>query len=69
MVIEGIFDGTAVRPLNVLNLSINQKVYITVPSSKDEGKIKRQLDAVNKLSDLLSSDESKELDEALFCKD
>jgi len=69
MVIEGIFDGTAVRPLNALNLSINQKVYITVPSSKDEGKIKRQLDAVNKLSDLLSSDESKELDEALFCKD
>lgn len=52
-----------------LNLSINQKVYISVPSSKDEGKIRRQLDAVNKLSGLLSSDESKKLDEALFCKD
>ena len=31
MVVEGIFDGTAVRPLEPLELEPNQSVFIDIP--------------------------------------
>lgn len=53
MTIEGYFDGTAVRPLEPVDLKPQQKVFIQVPERQEtrEERKKRQLSALHELLD------------------
>lgn len=70
MTVEGYFDGTAVRPLEPVDLKPNQKVFIQIPKdvtiiNADEERKKRQLAAIEALSNLLTKEESDELEKSL----
>ena len=53
MTIEGYFDGTAVRPLEPVDLKPQQKVFIDIPESQDEvaERKKKQLAFLQDLAD------------------
>lgn len=53
MTIEGYFDGTAVRPLEPVDLKPQQKVFIQLPDKQEtlEEKKKRRLSALNDILD------------------
>lgn len=53
MTIEGYFDGTAVRPLEPVNLKPQQKVFIDIPEPQDETaeRKKKQLAFLQDLAD------------------
>lgn len=70
MIIEGFFDGTAVKPIKPVDLKLNQKVFIQIPApavsaetAKDRKE--RQKKALNDLFGLLNEDESHMLDESI----
>lgn len=42
MTIEGYFDGTAVKPLEPVNLKPQQKVYIQIPEQTENKKSKQE---------------------------
>lgn len=53
MTIEGYFDGTAVRPLEPVDLKPQQKVFIDIPEPQDETaeRKKKQLAFLQDLAD------------------
>ena len=53
MTIEGYFDGTAVRPLEPVDLKPQQKVFIDIPEPQDEvaERKKKQLAFLQDLAD------------------
>lgn len=70
MTIEGYFDGTAVRPLEPVELKVNQRVFINVPAKNsddesDEDRKIRQRNAINSLFGLLTKEEARLLDESI----
>lgn len=70
MTVEGYFDGTAVRTLEPVDLKPNQKVFIQIPKdvtiiNADEERKKRQKAAIEALSNLLTKEESDELEKSL----
>ena len=70
MMIEGYFDGTAVRPLEPVELKVNQRVFINVPvknsdDESDEDRKIRQRNAINSLFGLLTKEEARLLDESI----
>lgn len=70
MTVERYFDGTAVRTLETVDLKPNQKVFIQIPKDvtiidADEERKKRQLAAIEALSNLLTKEESDELEKSL----
>lgn len=69
MLVEGIFDGTAVRPLEPLDLQPNQRVFIEIPkisfSKQKEEEIREKLAALDSIFGMLSPEEEKVYDEAL----
>lgn len=69
MFVEGIFDGTAVKPLEPLNLNPNQRVFIQIPkkdfSLTEQKKINEKIDALDGIFGMLNSDEEKIYDAVL----
>ena len=69
MVIQGYFDGTAVRTLEPVNLEMNQTVYISIPSRKfsmdEENLIKNQIAALDDVCGMLTEDESSAVDKSI----
>ena len=70
MKIAAYFDGTAVRPLQPIDLEPNQKVYINIPRKKlrkaiDEEQIRRQHKAIDDVFGMLTEDETNALDQSL----
>ena len=69
MTIEGYFDGTAVRPLEPVNLKPQQKVFIHIPngdfSEAKNARIQKKLDAIHSVFSMLSDDESEAVDESI----
>ena len=69
MFVEGVFDGTAVRPLEPLNLQPNQRVFIDIPkryfSQEERKKINEKIEAVNGIFGMLSPDEEKIFDKVI----
>lgn len=69
MVIEGYFDGTAVRTLEPVDLKPQQKVFIHVPESdfseSKNSRIQKKLDAIHSVFDMLSEEEAKAVDNSI----
>ncbi len=69
MVIQGYFDGTAVRTLEPVNLEMNQTVYISIPSRKfsmdEENLIKNQIAALDDVCGMLTEDEASAVDKSI----
>ena len=69
MVIEGYFDGTAVRTLEPVDLKPQQKVFIHVPDSdfseSKNSRIQKKLDAIHSVIDMLSEEEAKAVDTSI----
>ena len=69
MMVQGYFDGTAVRTIEPVNLEVNQTVYISIPSRKfssdKEKQIQKQLAALDDVCGMLSEDESKAVEESI----
>lgn len=69
MVIEGYFDGTAVRTLEPVDLKPQQKVFIHVPDSdfseSKNSRIQKKLDAIHSVFDMLSEEEAKAVDNSI----
>lgn len=69
MFVEGIFDGTAVKPLEPIMLEPNQRVFIEIPpknfSSKKQQLINEKIDALDGIFNMLNSDEEKIYDEVV----
>ncbi len=63
MVVEGIFDGTAVRPLEPLELEPNQRVFIDIPQKIDE-----KIAAIDDIFGMLTPEEEKIYDETVSKK-
>lgn len=69
MTIEGYFDGTAVRPLEPVELKVNQRVFINVLDNDfidfEKRRTQEKLDAIHSIFGILSEDESRALDESI----
>ena len=69
MTIEGYFDGTAVRTLEPVDLKPNQRVFISVLdnsfSDSKKQRIQQNLDSINSVYGMLSSEESEAVDESI----
>ena len=65
MTVQGYFDGTAVRTIEPLDLPVNQKVYITIPTADENEQIEKQLATLHKLNGILSEEESSAFDKAV----
>lgn len=69
MTIEGYFDGTAVRPLEPIDLKPQQKVFIHIPNAdftEDQNRrVQKKLDAIHSVFGMLSDDEAKAVDESI----
>ena len=69
MMVQGYFDGTAVRTLEPVNLKINQTVYISIPnpnfSETDKQEIKAKLAALDDVCGMLSEDDAEAVDESI----
>lgn len=69
MVIEGYFDGTAVRTLEPVDLKPQQKVFIHVPETdlpeSKNSRIQKKLDAIHSVFDMLSEEEAKAVDNSI----
>ncbi len=72
MVVEGIFDGTAVRPLEPLELEPNQRVFIDIPQKKfsalEQQKIDEKIAAIDDIFGMLTPEEEKIYDETVSKK-
>lgn len=70
MTIEGYFDGTAVRPLEPVDLKVNQKVFIQIPNSEfseeKNARIQEKLNAIHSVFGMLSETEAKAVDESIL---
>ena len=68
MIIEGYFDGTAVRTLEPVDLKPNQRVFISVLdndySDSKKQRIQEKLDSINSVYGMLSPEESKAVEES-----
>ena len=71
MLIQGYFDGTAVRTLVPMDLEKNQTVYISIPSRKfsldEEKRIHAQLEALDDVCGMLSEEESEAVKKSIEC--
>ena len=69
MMVQGYFDGTAVRTIEPVEMEKNQTVYISIPShqfsSDEERHIQNQLAALDDVCGMLSEDESAAVDESI----
>ena len=69
MTIEGYFDGTAVKPLEPVDLKPQQKVFIHIPNSEfSEAKntrIQKKLDAIHSVFGMLTEEESKSVEKSI----
>ena len=63
MFVEGIFDGTAVRPLEPLELKPNQRVFIEIPkksfSPSEQQRIDEKISALDDIFGMLTPEEEK----------
>ena len=62
MTVQGYFDGNAVRPLEKVDLKVNQRVFINIPEYDYESeaknvRIQEKLDALHSVFGMLSSKE------------
>lgn len=69
MFVEGIFDGTAVKPLKPLLLEPNRRVFIEIQkkdlSSEEQQAINEKIDALDCIFGMLSPDEEKIYDDVV----
>ena len=69
MVVEGVFDGTAVRPLETCHILPNQKVFISIPEynmqNNDKKTLKNQIDAINAICGILTKEEADAVDQSI----
>lgn len=69
MTIEGYFDGTAVRPLEPMNLKPRQKVFIHIPNTDftdaQNNRVQKKLDAIHSVFGMLSEEEASRVDESI----
>ncbi len=66
MIVEGYFDGTAVRVLEPLDLKVNQKVFVQIPESCEKTtRIQEKLDAIHSVFGILSESESKLVEKSI----
>ena len=69
MVVEGVFDGTAVRPLETCHILPNQKVFISIPEynmqNNDKKTLKNQIDAINAVCGILTKEEADAVDQSI----
>ena len=69
MIIEGYFDGTAVRTLEPVDLKPNQIVFISVLdndySDSKKQRIQENLDSINSVYGMLSPEESKAVEDSV----
>lgn len=69
MIIEGYFDGTAVRTLEPVDLKPNQRVFISVLdndySDSKKQRIQENLDSINSVYGMLSPEESKAVEDSV----
>ena len=69
MTIEGYFDGTAVKPLEPVDLKPQQKVYIHIPNSDlsdaKNTRIQKKLDAIHSVFGMLSEEEMKSVEDSI----
>ncbi|MBO4508330.1 MAG: hypothetical protein J5747_06790 [Spirochaetaceae bacterium] len=69
MLVEGIFDGTAVRPLEPLELEPNQRVFIEIPKKKfsptEQQKIDEKIAAIDDIFGMLTPEEEKVYDDVV----
>ncbi|MBR6296626.1 MAG: hypothetical protein VZR56_06280 [Treponema sp.] len=72
MIVEGIFDGSAVRPLEPLALELNQRVFIEIPktkfSSTEQRKINEKIAALDDIFGMLTPEEEKTYDSVISNK-
>ena len=70
MIIEGYFDGTAVRTLEPVDLKPNQRVFISVLdneySDSKKQRIQENLDSINSVYGMLSPEESKAVEDSVY---
>ncbi|MBO4320842.1 MAG: hypothetical protein J5857_10295 [Treponema sp.] len=61
MTVEGYFDGTAVRPLEPVDLKPQQKVFIHIPNSDfsevKNARIQKKLEAIHSVFGMLSDED------------
>ena len=69
MTIEGYFDGTAVRPLEPVNLKPQQKVFIHIPntdfSDAKKERIESKLEAFHSVFGMLSEEEATAVNDSI----
>ena len=69
MLVQGYFDGTAVRMVDPVDLRLNQTVYISIPerhfSTDEEQRIRAQIAALDDVFGMLSEDEAAAVDESI----
>ena len=69
MTIEGYFDGTAVRPLEPVDLKPNQRVFISVfdndYSDLKKQRIQDKLDTIHSVFGMLSPEEAISVDDSI----
>ena len=69
MTIEGYFDGTAVRPLEPVDLKPNQRVFISVfdndYSDLKKQRIQDKLDSIHSVFGMLSPEEAISVDDSI----
>ncbi len=69
MMIQGYFDGTAVRTIEPVDLKKNQTVYISIPSrplsSGEEKQVQAQLAALDDVCGMLSSEEASAVEDSV----
>lgn len=69
MIVEGIFDGVAVKPIEECHISRNQKVFIDIPEhdmkNSDKNTLKNQIDAINAVCGILTKEEADAVDQSI----
>lgn len=69
MTIQGYFDGTAVRPLEPIDLKPNTRVLISVPNpdfdEEKNARIQAKIDALHSVFGMLSPEESAAVEESI----
>ncbi len=69
MLMQGYFDGTAVRTLEPMDLEINQTVYISIPSrmssADEEKRIRAQFEALDDVCGMLTEEESEAVEKSI----
>ena len=72
MIIEGYFDGTAVRTLEPVDSKPNQRFFISVLdndySDSKKHRIQEKLDSINSVYGMLSPEESKVVEDSVHAE-